>query len=333
MRKSFALLLFSFMLLTSLVTLCSAEEKTKSVDILMKYAPFFGHIFDTEEFTYIGIFYPSFIYDKKHNKLTVSFEKIDERTVDYSFELDCLPFLPLKKQIQVEGRTFTAIQPENYSSVRPDTIHTFVGTVGKEAVFGFPGKRIKEWTGSDWSLHMPKPKDILSGPNERENFIDEFTKEPQQFYPSLYPFLESLSTLKGQLLLKAVKAARELENKLASDAIQRMTKEASPDDPPELPIIIPELELPSPIPPPDQCFRKTTPSFIQFLKTEIIEPDIANIIARLPFRPDPRKVYVYVYLPTYDDLGVLGNTVFVQYKLGLKEIEFHPDVRDLEQKK
>lgn len=327
MRKSFTLLLFSFMLLASLVTLCSAEEKTKAVDILMKYAPFFGHIFDTEEFTYIGISYPNFIYDKKANKLTVSFEKIDERTVDYSFELDCLPILPLKKQIQVEGRTFTAIQPENYSSVRPDTIHTFVGTVGKEAVFGFPGKRIKEWTGSDWSLQMLKPKDILSGPNEREDLIEEFTKEPQQLYPSLYPFLESLPTLKSQLLLEA---ARELENKLANDAIQRMTKEASPDNPPELPITIPELELLVPIPPRDQCFRKTTPSFIQFLKTKIIEPDIANIIARLPFRAHPRKVYVYVYLSAYDDLGVLGKTVFVQYKLGLKEIEFHPDLRDLE---
>ncbi len=330
MRKSFGLLLFSFMLLTSLVTLCLAEEKTKSVDILMKHAPFFGHTFDTEEFTYIGIFYPNFIYDKRDNKLTVSFEKVDERTVDYSFELDCLPLLPLKKQIQVEGRTFTAIQPENYSSVRPDTIHTFVGTVGKEAVFGFPGKTIKEWTGSDWSLQMPKPEDIPFGPNERRNLIDEFTKKPLQFYPSLYPFLESLSTLKGQLLLEAAKAARELENKLASDAIQRMTKEASPDDPPGLPITIPESELPRPISRPDQCFRKTNPSFIQFLKTEIIEPDIANIIARLPFRPDPKKVCVYVYLPTYDDLDVFGNTVFVQYELGLKEIELHPDVPHLE---
>ncbi len=330
MRKSFTLLLFSFMLLTSLVTLCSAEEKTKPVDILMKYAPFFGHIFDTEEFTYIGIFYPNFIYDKNHNKLTVLFEKIDERTVDYSFELDCLPILPQKKQIQVEGRTFTAIQPENYSSVRPDTIHTFVGTAGKEAVFGFPGKRIKEWTRSDWSLQMLKPKDILSGPNERENLIDEFTKEPQQFYRSQYPFLESLSTLKGQVLLEALKVAIELKNKVANDAIQRMFKEASPDDPPELPITIPEIELPMGIPTPDQCFRKTTPSFIQFLKTEIIELDIANIIARLAFRAHPRKVYVYVYLSAYDDLGVLGRTVFVQYKLGLKEIELHPDVPHLE---
>lgn len=324
MRRSFGSLLLSFMLLTSLVTLCSAEEKTKPVDILMKYAPFFGHIFDTEEFTYIGISYPNFVYDKKANKLTVSFEKIDERTVDYSFELDCLPILPLKKQIQVEGRTFTAIQPENYSSVRPDTIHSFVGTVGKEAVFGFPGKRIKEWAGSDWSLQMLKPEDILSGLNERKNLIDEFTKEPQQLYPSLYPLLESLSTLEGELLLKSVKAARELKDKVANEAIQRMFKEASPDDPLELPITIPEVELPMGIPTPDQCFRKTTPSFIQFLKTEIIERDIANIIARLPFRAHPRKVYVYVYLSAYDALGVLGKTVFVQYKLGLKEIEFHP---------
>lgn len=318
MRKAVKLPLLSLILLISLTTICLAEEKT-DLDIfdLMKHAPFFGHTFNTEEFTYIGIYYPSFIYQEEidtFDTLTVDFKKIDERTVSYGFKLDCPPFSPLK---EVEQTVFTAIQPENSSSVNLDTIFTFIGTTGKKPLFNEIGGNIKKLLDSHWNLWMPKPEYVPLGPGEREDWME--------------------ATLESYLAQEEAKMAREAERKEAEDMAkltQAILKEMElyglPEDPRESPIITSWWLQPVVLP--DQSFATINIPFIRFLKKEIIEPNIINLITTLPFRPDPKKVCVYVYLPTYDYLDVFGNTVFVQYELVLKEIGLPGDLPQLREK-
>lgn len=306
MRKVLRLTLLSLILIISLTTICLAEEKM-DLDIfdLIKHAPFFGHAFNTEEFTYIGIYYPSFIYEKDKNELTVEFKKIDDRTVQYRFDLDCPPFFPIKKQIQVEGKVCTATQPKNYSCVVPKTIYNFVGTVGKETTFNFSGKRIEECAGPDWSFQMYRLKDIpyevaLFGPSERKISIDKFIKEETpQFYPLPVPL---------NIIEDMMKAQKERINKASlycpPDIIQEITK----------------YRFPIPLLQPDQYSIKMDEpfimniNFIRFL--EIIELDRINLIAKLPFDP-LSKVYIYVYLQTPEGFDVFVNRVLLRYELGL----------------
>jgi len=320
MRKALRLPLLSFILLISLTTICLAEEKT-DLDIfdLIKHAPFFGHAFNTEEFTYIGIYYPSFIYQEEIDTLTVDFKKIDERTVSYRFELDCSPFFPLKKKIKVEQTVFTAIQPENSSSVNLNTIFTFIATTGKEPLFNEIGGNLKELLDPHWSLRMPKPEYVPLGPGEREDWMEATLK----------------SYLAQEEARMAMSAERiEAEQKAKQAQTQRPSKEMEsyglPEDPRVSPIIT--FWWPRPVALPDQRFATIDVPFIRFLKKEIIEPDMINLIAKLPFRPDRRKVYFYVYLPTRDRSGVFGNRVLLRYGLGLREIGLPRDVPQLREK-
>jgi len=267
MRKALRLSLLSLILLISLTTICLAEEK-KDLDIfdLMKHAPFFGYAFNTEVCTYISIYYPSFIYQEEIGRLTVDFEEIDERSISYGFKLDCPPFLPLK---EVEQTVFTAIQPENSSSVNLDTIFTFIGTTGKKPLFNERGSNLKKLLDPHWNLWMPESKYVPLKPGERENWMEA-----------------TLGSYFGQVQAKMRREAEKKEAQKMAELIQRGLKDAfpSPDDPP-ITIKWPQLVVL-----PDQPFATINLSFIQFLKKEIIEPNIIDLITTLPFRPDRRKV-------------------------------------------
>lgn len=311
MRKYLRLSLLSLILLISLTTISLAEEKTDlDLSDLIKQAPFFGYAFNTEESTYISIYYPSFIYQEKINRLTVDFEKIDERSVSYGFKLDCPPFFPLK---EVEQTVLTAIQPENSSSVNLDTIFTFEKTTGKKPLLKKRGSNLKKLLDPHWNLWMPKLGYVPLGPGEREDSMEV--------------------ALKSYLGQRDAEIRRKEAERMAK-LIQRILKNESPDDPPEEIPKIPRITIkwPHPVVLPDQSFATINVPFIRFLKKEIIEPNIINLITMLPFRLDRRKVYFYVYLPTHDRFGVFGNRVLFQYELVLKEIELPRDLPQLKEK-
>jgi len=301
MRKVLRLTLLSLILIISLTTICLAEEKI-NLDIfdLIKHAPFFGHAFNTEKFTYIGIYYPSFIYEEEKNELTLEFEKIDERTVRYEFEPDCPPFLPLKNKIKVKETVSDLIQPENYSSVVLETICTFIRMPDKEPLFNEIGGNFKKWIylEPDWSLQIYKNGPL--GPVERE-----------------YLMKRTLESYLAQVKAKDLREELMREVYEKGKWAQRTVKDS-------VSIEIPTIkEWPHPVVLPDQPFVTIDETFIQFLKSDII-----NLIPKLRFDP-LGKVCCYVYFPTRDHSGFLGNRVLLRYELGLNEIKLPPGVPQL----
>lgn len=313
MRKAFRLPLLILILLIGLTTTCLGEERT-GLDVfdLIKHAPLFGHAFNTEEFTYIGIYYPSFMYNEETNKFIVSFQKVDEKSVEYTFKLDCPPFVPLKKKIVVEEKAFTLIQPENSTSVDLKTGCTFLGTSGKEPLFNNIGDNLKEWIGADWSLLMPKPRWVPLGPDERECWV----QETLEFYLAQVEVKTRREAAKREAIEKAKQA--QLLCKIESSY-------GLPEEPEEPPV---RIKWPRPVMLPDQCFARMDTSFIGSLKKEIIEPDIRRIIAKLPFRWETRKVHLYVYLPAPDQYRVLSRYEF-DPQLALNEIKLPSNVPQL----
>lgn len=313
MRKAFRLPLLSLILLIGLTTTCLGDKKSElDVFDLIKHAPLFGHAHNTKEFTYIGIYYPSFMYNEETNKFTVLFEKVDERSVEYSFKLDCPPFVPLKKKIKVEETAFTPIQPESSTSVDLNTACTFVGTTGKEPVFKEIGDNLKEWIGPDWSLQMPKSEYVPLGPGERQDWI----QETLEF---------SLRQVRAEMMRETAIIEAIQKGKLAQLVYKIGSSYSRPEKPKEPPV---RIKWPRPVMLPDQCFARIDTSFIGSLKKEIIEPDIRRIIAKLPFRWETRKVHLYVYLPAPDQYRVLSHYEFAP-QLGLKEIELPFNVPQL----
>lgn len=317
MRKTFGLVLFGLLLLVSLTTICLGKEKTKSnIFDLMKHAPLFGHACNADKFTYIGIYYPSFTYEEQTNKLTVKFDKIiDERTVQYKFEFDCPPFLPLKKQIQLERQVLTATQPEDYSPVSLNTVSIFVGRVNKEFIFynmedevNKMENEVNKWADPNWGLQIPKPEHIPSKPDEKENLMSNWLGMMSKLYPT---YAEEIPEWKMIPVWKQIEAEFQAK-KYSSNWFQIVVCSYGYK---ELP---PNVELPLPVPSRDQRSRELDIPFIRFLKTEIIEPNLKSLILNLPFPRNHRKIYFYVYLPAPDHYGIISRYE-LDPELGLKE--------------
>jgi len=166
---------------------------------------------------------------------------------------------------------------------------------------------------------MPKPESVPLGPGEREDLM----KMTLEFY---------LRQVQAKMTREAEKKEVEQKTKLAQRVFKVDSSYGLPEKPkkPQKPPIV--IRLPSLAPQPDQRFAKMDIHFIRFLKRKIIEPNVINLITTLPFRPDRRKVYFYVYLPTRDRFGVFGNRVLLQYELVLKEIELPRDLPQLKEK-